>query len=277
MTLIGGQLFAIVTLHILQNVFQTLDEDQNLGLTHSVPHRRVPCHCRLRPATRHARDRHFKGAKKLTGKLTGELSSFGQLMHHWKALLLVIGVTVGGTSAFYTYTTYMQKFLKQSLGLSDGATTLITAGSLIFAVLLQPIYGLISDYTGRKPLLLRFGVLGTQLTYPLLVTLHDTTSALTAFLLVCAGWAIVSGDTSITAVIKTELFLTSVRAMGVSIPHAITAAVFGGTVDGVAQSFRIGGWEEGFYWYATALIFVSLLVYIWLPDTKKYSKMEQHV
>jgi MFS transporter, MHS family, alpha-ketoglutarate permease len=273
MTLIGGQLLAIVTLLILQSFFLTLDEIKAWGW-------RVPFLIGALLAIVAfilRRDMHETGHFEEAKKLTGELSSFGQLVHHWKALLLVIGVTVGGTSAFYTYTTYMQKFLKQSVGLSDGATTLVTAGSLIFAVLAQPVYGLISDHIGRKPLLLWFGFLGTLLTYPLLVTLHDTKSALTAFLLVCGGWAIVSGYTSITAVVKTEMFPTSVRAMGVGIPYAITAAVFGGSVDGVAQSFKIAGWEEGFYWYATALIFVSLLVYLWLPDTRKHSKMEQHV
>jgi MHS family alpha-ketoglutarate permease-like MFS transporter len=141
MTLIGGQLLAIVTLLILQNFFLSLDEIKAWGW-------RIPFIIGALLAIvafilrrdMHETE-HFKQAK----KLTGELSSFGQLMHHWKALLLVIGVTVGGTSAFYTYTTYMQKFLKQSVGLSDDMTTLVTAGSLIFAVLLQPVYGIISE------------------------------------------------------------------------------------------------------------------------------------
>ena len=69
---------------------------------------------------------------------------------------------MGGTTAFYTYTTYMQKFLKLSVGLTDSQTTLVTAGSLVFALILQPIYGALSDRIGRKPLLIWFGVMGTR-------------------------------------------------------------------------------------------------------------------
>jgi len=273
MTLIGGQLLAVLTLLILQHVFLSVDEIRAWGW-------RIPfligavlaIVAFLMRRDMHETD-HFLEAH----KLKKQRPAFSELMQHWKSLLLVIGVTVGGTSAFYTYTTYMQKFLKQSVGLNDSQTTWVTAGSLVFAVLIQPVYGFVSDIIGRKPLLLMFGVLGTGLTYWILSTLHATKDPWSAFLLVCLAWAIVSGYTSITAVIKTEMFPTSVRAMGVGIPYAITAALFGGTVEGIAQAFKINGWEEGFYWYATACIFVSLLVYIWLPDTKKYSKMEQHV
>ncbi len=273
MTLIGGQLLAILTLLILQNLFLTIDEIKAWGWR--IPFVIGAVLAVIAFVMR--RDMHETGHFQAAAKLVKQRPAFSELMQHWKALLLVIGVTIGGTSAFYTYTTYMQKFLKQSVGLSDSQTTWVTAGSLIFAVLLQPLYGWVSDIVGRKPLLLMFGILGTGLTYWLLNTLHGTKDPWIAFLLVCLAWAIVSGYTSITAVVKTEMFPTSVRAMGVGIPYAITAALFGGTVEGIAQSFKIGGWEEGFYWYATACIFISLLVYLWLPDTKKNSKMEQHV
>ena len=273
MTLIGGQLLALVTLLVLQHFFLSIDEIKAWGW-------RIPFFIGaglaiiafLMRRDMHETD-HFKDAQ----KIVKERAPFGELVKHWKSLLLVIGVTVGGTSAFYTYTTYMQKFLKTSVGLTDAQTTWVSAGSLLFAVLIQPIYGAISDRVGRKPLLLFFGFMGTAFTYLLLSTLQTTKDPWIAFLLVCAAWAIVSGYTSITAVVKTEMFPTAVRAMGVGIPYAITAAVFGGTVDGIAQSFKLGGWEQGFYWYATACIFVSLLVYLWLPDTKKNSRMADHV
>ena len=100
-----------------------------------------------------------------------------------------MGLTMGGTTAFYTYTTYMQKFLKLSVGLNDTQTTLVTAGSLIFALFLQPIYGALSDRIGRKTLLIWFGVTGTLCTIPLLYSLQAAKSALVAFLLICGGLA----------------------------------------------------------------------------------------
>src|SRR6185503_11191341 len=117
-----------------------------------------------------------------------------------REVLIVVGLTMGGTTAFYTYTTYMQKFLKLSVGLSDMQTTVVTAGSLIFALCLQPIYGALSDRIGRKPLLIWFGVAGTIGTIPLLYSLQATRSALVAFLLIAIAWMIVAGYTSINAV-----------------------------------------------------------------------------
>ncbi len=75
-----------------------------------------------------------------------------------------MGLTLGGTIAFYVYTTYMQKFLKLSAGLTATQTTWISAGSLLFALILQPIYGALSDRIGRRPMLIAFGVLGTLFT-----------------------------------------------------------------------------------------------------------------
>src|SRR5262249_35030725 len=146
-----------------------------------------------------------------------------------REVLIVIGLTAGGTAAFYTYTTYMQKFLRLSVGLTDIQTTAVTAGSLIVAIVLQPIYGSISDRIGRKPLLIFFGVAGTIFTIPLLTALTSTKDAFTAFLLICGAWLIVSGYTSINAVVKAELFPTAVRATGVGLPYALTVSIFGGT------------------------------------------------
>ncbi len=272
MTLLGGQLLALLTLLVLQTFF--LDVPTLKAWGWRVPFVIGAVIALFAFVMR--RDMHETAHFEAASKVVKHRSEFAELMRHWKALLLVIGVTVGGTSAFYTYTTYMQKFLKLSVKLSDGQTTLVTAGSLIVAVLLQPLYGAISDRIGRKPLLLFFGIFGTLGTYPLLSGIQHTTSPWVAFGLICLAWAIVSGYTSITAVVKAEMFPTAVRAMGVGIPYAITAAVFGGSVDGVAQYFKVElHWEEGFFWYATACIFVSLLVYLWLPDTQKNTRMEQ--
>ncbi len=63
--------------------------------------------------------------------------------------------------------------------------------------------------------------------------------------------------------------------MGVGIPYAVTVAIFGGSIDWVALAFKNSGWEMGFYWYATACIFISLICYIFMRDTKANSKMKQ--
>ncbi len=272
-TLIGGQLTAILVLLVLQKIFLTPAELKAWGW-------RIPFVIGALIsiyAFYMRRDMHETELFKQSERIVKKDGLWVLLAQNWKTMLLVIGITVGGTSAFYTYTTYMQKFLKLSVGLTDDQTTAVTAGSLLVAIILQPLYGALSDKIGRKPLLIAFGVLGTLGTYPLLTTLQVTKSPFMAFLLICAAWAIVSGYTALTATVKAEMFPTSVRAMGVGIPYALTAAIFGGSVDSIALWFKSAGNEQGFYWYATGCIFVSLLFYIFIPDTKKNSKMEQHV
>jgi MHS family alpha-ketoglutarate permease-like MFS transporter len=213
----------------------------------------------------------FEAAKKL-GKRD---SSIRALLKYPREVLLVVGLTAGGTAAFYTYTTYMQKFLKLSVGLTDDQTTTVTAASLVFAMCLQPIYGAISDRIGRKWLLIGFGVTGVLFTIPILTSLQAAAGPFAAFLLIAAAWMIVTGYTSINAVVKAELFPTSIRATGVGVPYALTVSIFGGTADSVALWFKSLGHETWFYYYLTGMIGISLVVYLFMRDTKKDSAMNR--
>src|SRR5262249_23697588 len=195
-------------------------------------------------------------------------SSIAALRKYPREVLVVVGLTMGGTTAFYTYTTYMQKFLKLSVGLTDNQTTAVTAGSLIFALILQPLYGALSDRIGRKPLLIWFGLSGTVGTIPLLYLLQSTRSAFIAFVLLATAWLIVAGYTSINAVVKAELFPTHVRATGVGLPYAVTVSVFGGTAESIALWFKSVGHETWFYYYLTAVIATSFVVYVAMRDTR---------
>jgi MHS family alpha-ketoglutarate permease-like MFS transporter len=272
-TLIGGQLCAILVLLILQKLLLTPEELKSWGW-------RIPFVIGAILAIYTffmRRDLQETELFKASQKAAARESTWKIVARNWKTMLFVVGFTVGGTSAFYTYTTYMQKFLKLSVGLTDDQTTTVVAGSLLFAIIVQPLYGALSDKFGRKPLLVAFGLGGTIGTYPLLTTLQSTKDPVIAFLLICTAWAIVSGYTSITAIIKAELFPTAIRALGVGFPYAVTVAIFGGSIDSIALFFKNQGFEAGFYWYASACIFVSLCFYIALPDTKKVSRMEEAV
>ncbi|AXK84192.1 MFS transporter [Pseudolabrys taiwanensis] len=271
-TLIGGQITALLVLLLLQKVFLTNDEIRAWGW-------RIPFVIGALLAVTALimrRNLHeteaFEAAKKI-GKRT---SSIATLLKYPREVLLVVGLTAGGTAAFYTYTTYMQKFLKLSVGLTDDQTTMVTLAALVFGIVLQPIYGAISDRIGRKWLLIAFGVCGVLFTVPLLTTLQSVKGPFAAFLLIAAAWMIVSGYTSINAVVKAELFPTNVRAIGVGLPYALTVSIFGGTADSVALWFKSVGHESWFYYYLTGMIGISLIVYLFMRDTKANSAMHRH-
>jgi len=271
-TLIGGQLCAILVLLLLQQVFLTPEELRAWGWR--IPFVIGALLAIIALIMR--RNLHETDDFIASRAVARRESSVRALFNYPREVLLVVGLTMGGTTAFYTYTTYMQKFLKLSVGLTDTQTTLVTAGSLIFALFLQPLYGAISDKIGRKTVLTWFGVTGTLFTVPLLYGLQATKSALVAFLLIAAAWLIVAGYTSINAVVKAELFPTKVRATGVGLPYALTVSIFGGTAESIALWFKSIGHETWFYYYLTALIATSLIVYMAMRDTKHHSAMGRH-
>jgi len=271
-TLIGGQLCAVCVLLLLQRVFLSHEELMDWGW-------RIPFIIGALLAIVAAfmrRNLHETESFVAASKVRRNESSLKALTRYPREVMLVVGLTMGGTAAFYTYTTYMQKYLKLTVQLTDNQTTMVTAGSLLFAMILQPIYGALSDVIGRKWLLIGFGVCGTVLTIPLLTALQNASGPGQAFLLIAAAWLIVSGYTAINAVVKAELFPTTVRATGVALPYALTVSIFGGTAEPVALWFKSIGHEQWFYYYLTACIATSLLVYVFMRDTKRDSAMNRH-
>ncbi|HWO95699.1 MAG TPA: MFS transporter [Bacillus sp. (in: firmicutes)] len=196
------------------------------------------------------------------------------LMQHPKAVLTVVGLTLGGTVAFYTYTTYLQKFMVNTVGLPKEIVSWINFIALLVFIVLQPLGGMLSDRIGRRPLLMSFGIFGTLLTVPLFLIMEQTKSPIVAFLLMMVGLIIVTGYTSINAVVKAELFPTSIRALGVGFPYAVTVAVFGGTAEFVALWLKGMGVESLFYFYVAACIAVSFIVYWRMGEPSKVSHIE---
>jgi MHS family alpha-ketoglutarate permease-like MFS transporter len=271
-TLIGGQLSAILVLLLLQNVFLTHEQILDWGW-------RIPFVIGALLAVTAAlmrRDMHETDSFIAAKKTEPKKSSIRMLMNYPREIALVVGLTAGGTAAFYTFTTYMQTFVRQTVGLSPTVTTFVIAGSLIFASILQPLYGALSDRIGRKPLLIFFGVAGTIFTVPILTAMTETKSPWVALLLISAAWIFTACYTSINAVVKAELFPTSIRATGIAVPYAVTVSIFGGTAPAIALWFKQAGHEQWFFYYLAGVIFLSLLVYSTMRDTKHQSKMHVH-
>lgn len=190
------------------------------------------------------------------------------LLAHPRAVLTVVGLTAGGTVAFYTFTTYAQKFLVNTAGFTKPEATRVSALVLLVYMLVQPLVGGLSDRIGRRPVLMAFGVLGTLGTVPLLTALGATRTEPRAFALLLLALLAVSGYTAINAVVKAELFPTGIRALGVGFPYAITVSLFGGTAEYLALWARSIGHERWFYWYVTACIAASLVVYATMRETR---------
>jgi MFS transporter, MHS family, alpha-ketoglutarate permease len=266
-TLIGGQLTAIIVLLALQQFFLTPAQLADWGW-------RIPFFIGALLAIFTAvmrRNLQETEAFEVSRKAADQTMILRALAAYPREVLLVVGLTAGGTAAFYTFTTYMQTFLHLTSGLSKETTTLVVFATLVFASLLQPLYGALSDRIGRKPLLLFFGIAGTLGTVPILSTLQNAPSPLLAFALIAAAWLFTAGYTSINAVVKAELFPTHVRATGVGLPYALTVSIFGGTAPVIALACKENHHETWFYYYLAGMICVSLVIYATMRDTRKHS------
>ncbi|MGV9334189.1 MFS transporter [Nocardia sp. NPDC003726] len=212
-----------------------------------------------------------KGAPTAAARSRGSLRI---LLQYPRECLLVVGLTLGGTVAFYTYTTYMQKFMINTSGISKSTVAWINFIALLVFVVLQPLAGALSDRVGRRKLLIFFGVAGTLLTVPIMTVLAHTTDPVAAWGLMMAALVIITGYTSINAIVKAELFPTRIRALGVGLPYALTVAIFGGTAETIALALKKGGHESLYFWYVAGCIAVSLITYYFMRETSASSAID---
>jgi MHS family alpha-ketoglutarate permease-like MFS transporter len=266
-TLIAGQLIALAVLLALQFSMPEADLEAwgwripfGIGAVLAV----VVFYIRRRLAETESFEKAKAGDKPKS-------SGANLLRDHPKEALLVMALTAGGTLAFYAYTTYMQKFLVNTSGFGRQAASQVMTAALFLFMCLQPLAGALSDRIGRKPVMVSFGLLGMVLTVPIFTALETVTDPIAAFVLVFAALLIVTGYTSINAVVKAELFPAHIRALGVALPYALANTLFGGTAEYVALWLKDAGIERAFYWYVTAMIGLSLIVYLRMRDTKRHS------
>jgi len=198
-----------------------------------------------------------------------------ELLRYPRELFTVLALTAGGTVSFYCFTTYMQKYLVNTTGFSTADATLMASLALLVFMIIQPLFGLLSDFTSRRAMLIAFGILGTLFTVPILSALAEPQSFSSALGWYLAGVLITTGYTSINAIFKAELFPVHVRALGVALPFAIAVSLFGGTAEYVALWLKNAGHEAWFYYYVSALACLCLVVSLTMKDTKATSRIDR--
>ncbi|MNE14186.1 Alpha-ketoglutarate permease [compost metagenome] len=164
----------------------------------------------------------------------------------------------------------MQKYLVNTAGMPAKTASYIMTGALFLYMCMQPFFGMLSDRIGRRNSMMLFGALGTLFTVPIMMTLKTTTSPFMAFVLITLALAIVSFYTSISGLVKAEMFPTQVRALGVGLAYAVANALFGGSAEYVALGLKTMGMENTFYWYVTVMMAIAFLFSLRLPKQAAY-------
>jgi metabolite-proton symporter len=261
-TLIGGQLLAVLVLVILQ---QLLTPAQLKGWGWRIPFVLGGCAAVVAWYLRRSLN-ETSTAESRTNKDAGTIAG---LLKHKRAFMTVIGFTAGGSLMFYTFTTYMQKYLVNTAGMKAKTANNVMTIALLVYMLMQPLFGVLSDRIGRRTSMIWFGALATLSTLPILHALASVTNPYAAFGLVLLELSVISLYTSIGGLIKAEMFPLEVRALAVGLSYAIGNALFGGSAEFVALELKSIGRESTFYWYVTALCALALIVAIRMPDPSK--------
>jgi MHS family alpha-ketoglutarate permease-like MFS transporter len=263
-TLIGGQLLAVLTVVILQQLL-TPEELRAYGW-------RIPFVIGAVAAVISLLLR--RSLEETSTKETREDKDAGTIAglfkNHTAAFITVLGYTAGGSLIFYTFTTYMQKYLVNTAGMDVKVASYIMTGALFVYMCMQPLFGMLADKIGRRSSMLWFGALGTLCTLPILLALKTVTSPFLAFVLITLALAIVSFYTSISGLVKAEMFPPQVRALGVGLAYAVANAVFGGSAEYVALGLKALGNENAFYWYVTVMMAIAFLFSLRLPKQPAY-------
>ncbi|ECP8481289.1 MFS transporter [Campylobacter coli] len=184
----------------------------------------------------------------------------------WKQFLMVLGITAGGSLAFYTITTYTKTFMENS-GMDKTLVNNLFLGALFILMIIQPLFGYIGDKIGHKRSLIIFCILAFVGIYPIfnLISSNAQSNTSLVFILVVLLFIILSFYTSVAGIFKAKLFPEHVRALGTGLGYAISNAIFGGSAPWVALQFKNAGIENGFFVYIAVLTLLMFIATLCLP------------
>jgi MHS family alpha-ketoglutarate permease-like MFS transporter len=203
-----------------------------------------------------------------------EAGTFAALFKHWRAFCVVLAYTAGGSLSFYTFTTYMQKYLVNSAHMDKTTASQVMTCVLLVYMMIQPIFGALSDRIGRKANMILYSGLGTLMVVPLMSLLGTNKDPYLAFALITLGLAVISFYTGISGIVKAELFPANVRALGVGLSYAIANALFGGTAEFIALWFKGAGLESTFFWYVTVMLGIAFVASLLMPNPKVHGYLD---
>jgi MHS family alpha-ketoglutarate permease-like MFS transporter len=189
-----------------------------------------------------------------------------QILAHPRLLLRVIGLTVGGTVIYYVWAVAAPSFAISNRGIdASGALWAGVVAQVIFIGTL-PLWGMLSDRIGRRPVLLIACAAMGVLLIPLNALIGN--SAVMLAVAMTVALIFIGGFVSIAPAVFAEMFPTAIRAAGLGVPYSIAVALFGGTSPYLQAWFASIGAPAAFYWYAIGLAVISIVTVVLMPETR---------
>lgn len=183
-----------------------------------------------------------------------------------RAIGLVVAMVSGITVAHYTWSSYASTFAITQRDMDAGAAFWMIFGSQLIALCTLPLWGLLSDRIGRRPVIFIFAV-GTIITTPFLMGMIDD-RPWTLFVASLLAMTLVAAAGSILSSFMSEAFPTKMRTAGIGFAYSLSVAVFGGSAPYLNAQFI----EWDLYWlisgYIIALCVCTIIATLVMKETR---------
>ncbi|KQB85559.1 MFS transporter [Corynebacterium oculi] len=200
--------------------------------------------------------------------------TFREVLSHPCAFWVVLGMTAAGSLAFYTLTTYMQKYLINTGGFAKAEVAQAMTLCLFLFMLLQPAIGALSDKIGRKNSMLIFAGGMVLIPVPLFRFLGGQDSLAACVAGILAAMFFLSFYTSVSGIVKAEMFPAHIRGLGVGFTYAIANSLFGGSAEYIALGLKDVGLDWAFPWYLVAISLLGLVAVLFMRDNRQHSTID---
>jgi MHS family alpha-ketoglutarate permease-like MFS transporter len=187
------------------------------------------------------------------------------LREHKVALGRILGFAVLSTFGFYVFVPYLPTYAMRAVGAERATAFAANTVAMVVFMVVQPLFGMLSDRFGRKPQLIVFALGYLIFFYPLMVRFGPTFKSLLALELF--GLMLYAMYSSIAPAIMAEQFPRSVRAVGIGTPYNLMVALLGGMTPYVLTYLQSIHQERIFFFIVLAGALVSLLTFVQMPET----------
>ncbi|MBU4610777.1 MFS transporter [Achromobacter sp. GG226] len=187
------------------------------------------------------------------------------LREHPHAVLRIVGFSILSTFAFYIFVAYVPTYAIRHVGAEPKTAFAANTVALIVFMLLQPVFGALSDRIGRKPQLIAFALGYLVFFFPVMTSLGPTFGSI--LMVEIFGLVLYAMYTAIAPAIMSEQFPTSVRAVGIGTPYNLMVALLGGTTPYLLTWLQSKGMETWFFYYVLAGAAISLFTFVRMPES----------
>jgi MHS family proline/betaine transporter-like MFS transporter len=156
------------------------------------------------------------------------------LTHHRAGIARAFCISALGSITYYVGITYVPAFLTSAGSLSERVALWLSTAAAVVVILVTPLFGLWSDRSGRRPVLMTLALVNVALPTAMFALMASGSQLYALFGAVMLA-ALAGGVSAVGAVTTAEQFPGEGRVTGLALGATMATAIFGGLTPYVAQ------------------------------------------